>query len=301
MDYKNLKKLAEKENCIVLEDEPMFKHTSFKIGGKAKLLIKIKNKQSLSEIFNYILQEKIKYFILGTGCNLLVSDVGFNGVILKLSGEFKEINLLKNNIISCGAGAKLGELCLFALKNSLTGLEFAWGIPASIGGAVYMNAGAYGGEIKDIFFSSEHLTCENKEEVYFLKDMKFNYRHSVYMENDNLITRVKFKLNSGNKEEIKNKMDELLKRRKEKQPLGLPNAGSVFKRPSGNFAGTLIDSCGLRGKKIGGAQVSEKHCGFIVNTGNATCDDVLNLIKFIQDEVLKKKNILLEPEIRILK
>jgi UDP-N-acetylmuramate dehydrogenase len=220
--------------------------------------------------------------------------------VIKFSGEFSEIKLEPENIISCGSGVKISQLCLFALKNSLSGVEFLWGIPASVGGAIFMNAGAYGGEMKDILISCEHITPSGEYEVLKNEEVKLGYRESIYMKSGNIITAAKLKLERSDKESIKEKMDVFLKRRKEKQPLNFCNAGSIFKRPPGYYAGTLISECGLKGVSIGGAMVSEKHAGFIVNKGNAKCKDVLELIRLIQTEVYNQKGVHLEPEIRIL-
>jgi UDP-N-acetylmuramate dehydrogenase len=245
-------------------------------------------------------KEKIPYYLIGNGSNLLVNDAGFRGVVLMLSGEFFDIALLDENTIICGAGTKLSKLCLFALNNSLSGLEFLWGIPASVGGAVFMNAGAYGGEIKDVLLSCSYITPDGTEKERGAKELELAYRESVFMRNKNIISSAKFKLHKAEKQAIQSQMNAFFERRKEKQPLNYPSAGSIFKRPPGNYAGTLIASCGLKGLSIGGAQISEKHAGFIVNTGTATCEDVLNLIKLVQDEVFKKSGVVLEKEIMVL-
>ncbi|MDR1254016.1 MAG: UDP-N-acetylmuramate dehydrogenase [Oscillospiraceae bacterium] len=300
MFYEPLIKIAKEENCFVIEDQPLAKYTSFKIGGKADLMINVFGEMALIKILKFICSEKIPYYILGNGSNLLINDNGFRGVILKLSGEFTDIKLLNNDVILCGAGAKISKLCLFTLENYLSGLEFLWGIPASLGGAVFMNAGAYNLEIKDVFLSCSHITPCGRVEELKKEGLEFGYRKSVYMKSKNIITFVKLQLQKANKLAIKSKMDDFLQKRKEKQPLNYPNAGSIFKRPIGNFAGTLISNCGLKGLRIGGAQVSEKHAGFIVNTGVATCEDVLNLIKLVQEEVFKKSGVLLEKELMVL-
>jgi UDP-N-acetylmuramate dehydrogenase len=302
MNYKFLENVINSTNCNALKNEPMSKHTSFKIGGNADFFVSIEDKAALRNLMRVILSEKIPYYVIGNGCNTLVSDKGFKGVVIKLCENFSKLKLIDNSIISCGAAVKLSTLCCFALKNSLEGLEFAWGIPATIGGAVYMNAGAYTGEIKDILLTTEHLD-ENLNFKTLKKEnlVGFGYRESVYTNTKKIITHASFVLKKGNKLEIKSKMDNFAEKRRQKQPLELPNAGSIFKRPEHHFVGALIDECHLRGTSIGGAQVSEKHAGFIVNKKNATCKDILDLICLIKEKVYKKSGVTLIPEIKILK
>ena len=219
-----------------------------------------------------------------------------SGVVLTLEGEFKDISM-KENKITAGAGVNLAKLCTFAQSHSLSGLEFAYGIPGSVGGAAYMNAGAYDGEMKDVVLSVTHITRDGEVITLDAEDLELSYRHSVYKTNDNIILFVTVELCSKNADEIKAKMDDFMNRRKTKQPLEFPSAGSVFKRPQGNFAGTLIEQCGLKGKTIGGAQVSQKHSGFIINVGDATCKDVLDLIEFVQKTVKDETGYFLEREI----
>ncbi|MDR0404967.1 MAG: UDP-N-acetylmuramate dehydrogenase [Oscillospiraceae bacterium] len=302
MDYNFLIKLAKNCGCNVRLNEPMSHHTSFKIGGNADVFLFVNSTDSLKKILQHLLTNKLPYYILGNGCNLLVCDQGFRGVIIKLCGDFLKISLLDDNIISCGSGAKLSKLCCFAAKNSLSGLEFAWGIPATVGGAVFMNAGAYEGEIKDVLIACEHVDKKLNEVRLEKNELTgFGYRTSVYSSNKNIITTAVFKLKKANQDEIRQKMNKLFERRKIKQPLEYPSAGSTFKRPLGHFVGKLVESSGLRGKRIGGAQVSSKHGGFIVNVGGATCEDVLNLISLVKEEVLRKTGVVLEEEIKILK
>lgn len=300
-NYKNIIEIANEFDCDFIENEPMLKHTTFKIGGKADLFIRVKNKKALKEILNCTRQEEIPVFILGKGSNILVSDLGIRGVVLKLEGDFTKVNLLDDCHMHCGSGASLAKLCNEALKYSLSGLEFAWGIPGSVGGAVYMNAGAYSGEMKDIIVSCAHIDklgrCGDKNK----KELGFSYRNSIYNKSDFIITDVTVELKKDNYDSIRQKMDDYMSRRRNKQPVELPSAGSVFKRPKGYYAARLIEMCGLKGKTIGGAQVSEKHAGFIVNNGNATCKDVLDLIELIKDKVLKETGVLLECEVKILK
>lgn len=297
-NYLQYKSQLESFGCSVIENEPMKNHTSFRIGGEAELYVTVYDKQQLSKVLILADEEKIPLFVLGNGSNLLVSDSGITGIVLKLDGEFNEVKFNPDGSIYCGAGAKLSKLCTFALENSLTGLEFAWGIPGSCGGAAFMNAGAYGGEMKDVVLCCEHVDKKGNDGVFCGEELDFSYRHSVYSCGDYIITGINLKLSQGDKSEIKEKMDDLMGRRKDKQPLEYPSAGSIFKRPVGYFAGGLIEQCGLKGAKVGGAMVSPKHAGFIVNVGGATCEDVLNLIADIQEKVKSETGVDLECEVR---
>ena len=292
--------LAKILGCKAKYDESMANHTTFKIGGNAPLYIEVNKPSQLSQIVKLCKEENVEYFILGNGSNLLVSDKGVDYVVICLKGDFKNISLLDNNTLYCGAGASLASLCREAEKNGLSGLEFAWGIPGTVGGAAYMNAGAYGGEMKDVVYSVHHIDKEGNLGTIKSSDLNFSYRHSIYKENGYIIIGITVKLKLDNKNEIRNKMDDFMDRRKSKQPLEYPSAGSVFKRPEGNYAGTLIEQCGLKGKTIGGAQVSEKHAGFIINIGGATCNDVQQLIEHIQSTVKDKTGYILEREIIFL-
>lgn len=291
-----IRDLAEKHGFSYTEQEPLSKHTTFRIGGNADMFVSVNNVTQLKAVVTACNENDIPMFIIGNGSNLLVSDEGMRSVVVVLDGEFKDISL-KENTITCGAGAVLSKLCSFALSNSLKGLEFAYGIPGTVGGAAYMNAGAYGGEMKDVIKSVTHITRKGEIVTLPLSELDLAYRHSIYKTTDDIIISVTFELETGDADEIKEKMNDFMTRRKTKQPLEYPSAGSVFKRPQGNFAGTLIEQCGLKGKTIGGAQVSEKHAGFIINIGDATCDDVLNLISFVQDTVKEQTGYYLEREI----
>ena len=292
--------LAKTLGCEVLKNEPMSKHTSFKIGGTADTYIKVDTLSKLSAILKECKQSDIEYILLGNGSNVLVSDDGIRGVVIRLDGDFRQIALVDENTIYCGAGATLAQLCKFALNCGLTGLEFAWGIPGSVGGAVFMNAGAYDGEMKNVVHSVSHVSPDGKIGRIEKDDLDFGYRTSVYRKNNMIITGVTLKLEKGNTDDIRDKMDDFMNRRTSKQPLEYPSAGSVFKRPEGNFAGALIQQCGLKGKSVGGAQVSEKHAGFIINKSNATANDVKNLVKEIQNTVAEKTGYNLECELIIL-
>lgn len=295
-DLQIIRDLAEKNGFDIIENEPLKNHTSFKIGGNAEMFVTVSNISQLKAVLCTCKQNDIPLFILGRGSNLLISDNGMRGVVLNLDGEFKEISL-KENTITCGAGTNLTKLCTFALSESLSGLEFAYGIPGSVGGAVYMNAGAYGGEMKDVVEEVTHITREGEVVTLSADELDFSYRHSVYKDCDNIIISAKFSLTPAESVDIKSKMDDFMNRRRTKQPLEFPSAGSVFKRPQGNFAGTLIEQCGLKGATVGGAQVSEKHAGFIINIGGATCQDVLDLVKLVQDTVQENTGYFLEREI----
>lgn len=291
-----IRDLANQYGFSYIENEPLSKHTSFKIGGNAELFVAVNNITQLKTVLSACKENEIPLFVLGKGSNLLITDDGMSGVVLVLDGDFKEISI-KENTITAGAGVNLAKLCTFALSQSLSGLEFAYGIPGSVGGAAYMNAGAYDGEMKNVIKSVTHITRDGEVVTLDAEDLDLSYRHSVYKTNDNIILFVTVELVNKDADAIKDKMDDFMNRRKTKQPLEFPSAGSVFKRPEGNYAGTLIEKCGLKGKTIGGAQVSEKHAGFIINVGEATCADVLNLIGFVQETVKKETGYFLEREI----
>ena len=289
---KHLKQLAGDLN--VLTDESMSLHTTFRVGGKAAAFVLIRDEAVLKAVLDYVSSERIPYFLAGNGSNLLVSENGYDGIILKLSGEFEEIKV-EGSRITAGAAASIIKTAAVAADHGLTGLEFASGIPGSVGGAVYMNAGAYGGEIADVI--SEALTLEGAIKK---QDLALSYRSSVFKKNGRVITGAVFELQQGDKDAIREKMEELKNKRLEKQPLEYPSAGSTFKRPEGNFAGKLIMEAGLSGVSVGDACVSEKHCGFVVNKGNATADDVYRLICLVRDKVKEHSGITLEPEVIML-
>lgn len=293
--------MAKNLGCKLIKNEPLKKYTSFKIGGPADLFIFVNNEQNLTALILEIINSNVPYFILGNGSNLLVSDEGYRGVVLHLSGDFKTITLEKDNIISCGAGVSLGKACVFSMQNNLSGLEFAWGIPGSCGGALFMNAGAYGKDTSSVILEATHIEPSGSVITMSKENMNLAYRQSIYSGNKFIITSLKFKLLSCERNKIKQSMHEIILKRKSKQPLNYPSAGSVFKRPSGGFfAGALIQEAGLKGTRVGDAMVSEKHSGFIVNAGNATCEDVQNLISLIKEKVYLKSGILLECEVKTL-
>lgn len=295
-----MEKFAVQTGIHFIKKEPLSAHTTFKIGGPAEMFINVKDVQTITSVIKFCKRNNLKAFPLGKGSNLLVSDEGVDGIVLNLSSGISNVYLLDEETIYCEAGASLAKLCKFALENSLTGLEFAYGIPGSVGGAVFMNAGAYGGEIKDVILYADHADKNGNLERFKKDELDMSYRHSVYCCKDYIITGAAFRLKKGNYDEIKEKMDELIGRRYDKQPMDMPSAGSTFKRPDGAYASALIDECGLKGFSVGGAQVSEKHAGFIVNKGGATCDDVLRLIEHIKDRVKMETGYRLETEVEIL-
>ena len=298
--YDLLKKIAGETGCRVLEKEPMAKHTTFQIGGEADLYLSVKSKDALKKILKTAKEQSIPIFLLGKGSNLLVSDQGIRGAVIKLEGEFSEVHLLEGNKIQCGAGATLAKLCTFALNNSLSGLEFAWGIPGSVGGAAFMNAGAYSGEMKDVLVCCEHITRDGISGAFKAEELELSYRRSIYSDCDYIITSIVVELKKEKEDLIRSRMDDFMGRRKSKQHLEYPSAGSVFKRPKGHFAGGLIEQYGLKGASVGGATVSKKHSGFIVNTGNATCKDVLSLIDRIKGRIREETGIEMECEVKIV-
>ena len=291
---------AQESGCEVLFDEPMKKHTTFKIGGNCKALIKLRSEESAAMLFSFANQNKIPHIVVGNGSNLLVSDSGFDGIVFTLCGELCGISLSGKNQILSGAGVMLSKLAVFAQKNSLSGLEFAHGIPGTVGGAVYMNAGAYGGEISKVLKSVTFADKNGSIKTLSAEELDFSYRRSIFCDSDCLIINALFELSAGDSGEIQKTMDELMRKRREKQPLEYPSAGSTFKRPQGAFAAQLIDECGLKGLAVGGAQVSEKHAGFVINKNNATCEDVKKLIDIIKSTVKEKAGYELECEIKII-
>lgn len=295
--YEQIVSLTSSDRVFL--NEPMDKHTTFRVGGEADLLIKISNKDELKALIRYLNLIEANYFILGNGSNLLVSDRGYRGIIIELSDKFNDIRVEGDNIYA-SAGALMSSIARVAYENSLTGMEFASGIPGTIGGGACMNAGAYDGELKDIITSVTVINKDGEELCISNSEMRFSYRHSILKERPFIVTEVCISLSKGDSNEIKAKMDELNQKRRDKQPLEYPSAGSTFKRPEGYFAGKLIMEAGLRGYTIGGAQVSEKHCGFVVNKGNATASDVYELICEVREKVYQRFLVKLEPEVIFL-
>lgn len=301
MDYNKI----ENKFCACLgsdnvyRNEPMRKHTTFRIGGPADFYLCPHSAKEIQKTVAICREEELPYFILGNGSNLLVSDQGYRGVVIQLWKNVSDI-LVEGCRIRAKAGASLAKIAGEALQEGLTGMEFAAGIPGTLGGAVVMNAGAYGGEMKDIL--QEALVMDEQGEIFTLKkeELHLGYRTSIIKEKGYIVLAAALELKPGDRKEIKEKMDELKQRRVEKQPLDMPSAGSTFKRPEGYFAGKLIMDAGLRGFSVGGAQISEKHCGFVVNTGKATANDVLTLIREVQKRVRDKFGVELETEVKFL-
>lgn len=295
--------LCQLEEIPVLWDEPMKNHTSFKIGGPAAALCAPKDRQQLRELVGFVQREGVDSWYIGNGSNLLVSDEGLNGIAILLDSSFDGEIELDGTVLLAPAGKKLSAVCAAACAAGLTGLEFAYGIPGSVGGAVYMNAGAYGGEMKDRLLWVEYLAPTGEIVRLEQEQLSLSYRHSRFMEEGmqgSCIVRAAFGLQRGEKAAIQSEMDRILNQRRQKQPLEYPSAGSTFKRPQGAFAAQLIDKCGLKGFTVGGAQVSEKHAGFVINTGKATCADVLELTRQVRECVQEKTGYLLELEVRQL-
>ena len=297
--YELLKQKID-ETCI-LQNEPMSKHTTFKTGGNASFFVIAKSEDDIKNVLQISNQYKIPLYIIGNGSNILVKDTGFDGIILKIDlCNIEFINKEEYVEITVGAGYKLGKLSGELFKKGISGFEFASGIPGTMGGAIRMNAGAYGKEMQEIVISTKAMDL--KGNTYIIKNDKheFSYRHSIFIENKNIILETKIKLEYGNKDEIKQKIDEYSKQRKEKQPLEYPSAGSTFKRGESFITAKLIDECGLKGYTIGGAQVSEKHAGFIINKENATSEDILELIEYVKKIVFEKTNNKIELEIEVV-
>lgn len=282
----------------IRENEPMSRYTTFKTGGSADLMLLPTSEDELLEAVKLCSENSLPYLIIGNGSNLLVTDKGIRGVVIKLGRDFAKIDV-EGNFICAQAGALLSATANAALKAELSGMEFAAGIPGTVGGAVCMNAGAYGGELKDII---KEVRVLDKDEVKTLSNTQadFVYRGSRIMNEGMIVLSAVFELKKGSKEDIRSLMDDYSQRRRSKQPLDKPSAGSTFKRPEGDFAGRLIEAAGLKGCSIGGAKVSDKHCGFIINEGGASSTDILELIDFVRKKVYESSGVMLEPEVRII-
>lgn len=289
-----LKDIVAQED--LLWNEPMKKHTTFRVGGEAEVLIRVADNEQLKKLVTYFGKVSQDYFILGKGSNLLVSDKGYRGVVLDMSAHLANVRV-EGNCIIAQAGASLPYVATLAAEHGLSGLEFAAGIPGTIGGAVVMNAGAYDGEIKQVVKRVTVLNQQGEEMELDNATMEFGYRTSIIKNRPFLVQEVVFELCPGNKDEIMKKGAEFNQRRRDKQPLEFPSAGSTFKRPEGYFAGKLIMDAGLRGYRIGGAQVAEKHCGFVINVGNATASDIYDLMNEVSEKVREQFGVTLEPEV----
>ena len=290
-----ISQFVPKEN--ILEKELMSRYTTFKVGGPCSVLVKIDEVDWLKNLLPMLSKEKVPYFFLGNGSNLLVSDEGYEGVILTFSQKLANDVKVDGEKVIAGGGVLLSKVAKYALDDSLTGFEFAAGIPGTVGGAMVMNAGAYDGEMKQIVETVEVIDKDGNLRVLSCEEMEFGYRTSILKREPLVVTKVTFQLKKGDKTVIKEKMDDLAQRRRDKQPLEYPSAGSTFKRPEGHFAGKLIMDAGLRGYQVGGARVSDKHCGFVVNADNATAADVHQLMKDVITKVQKEFQVTLEPEV----
>lgn len=301
MNRINIIHLLEKkiDRQHIHEDEWMNKHTTFKIGGPADLYVIPNSEEELIHAVQVCKQENVPYYVIGNGSNLLVTDKGFRGVIIEVYKQLADIKV-EGNCIVAYAGALLSKIANTALENNLTGFEFAHGIPGTLGGAVTMNAGAYGGEMKQVIESATVIDDEGEVKTLSLEELELTYRKSIVSRLGYTVIKATIKLSEGEAEAISAMMKDLGQRRRDKQPLEYPSAGSTFKRPEGHFAGKLIMDSGLRGYQLGGAQVSEKHCGFIINRDHATCADVLQLISYIQSEIKAKFDVDIEPEVRMI-
>lgn len=294
--FEKLSSIAGKEN--VLRDEPMSRHTTFRTGGPAEYLVS-PDMDGLPGVIAFCREQGIPLTVIGNGSNLLVGDKGISGVVVEIGRSMGEIRL-EGNKITAQAGALLSAVSARAAAEGLSGLEFASGIPGSVGGAVIMNAGAYGGEMKDTLVAATVLTKEGEIVRLPAEELDLSYRHSNLPEKESIVLEAEFVLTEGDVDQIAATLAELKQQRTSKQPLEYPSAGSTFKRPEGHFAGKLIEDAGLKGYTIGGAQVSEKHCGFVINKGGATSEDVLNLIRHIQDVVQEQFGVALETEVRLI-
>lgn len=300
MERQVLKALLEEESIgKVIYDEPMKNHTTFKIGGPVDAMVIPKNENEMINSVKILRENNIDFMIIGNGSNLLISDKGIRGVIIKTGEEFDDV-IVNEKSIYCQSGAILSKVSNAALDNELKNFEFASGIPGSIGGAMVMNAGAYGGEMKDVVSKVRALNKKGEVHEYTNEEMNFRYRNSRVWDEGLIVLAVELALEQGNSEEIKENIEELTLKRTTKQPLEYPSGGSTFKRPEGYYAGKLIDDSGLRGIRYKGAMVSDKHCGFVINVDNATCDDVLHLIDIVKKVVMDRFGVELEREIKLI-
>ncbi len=297
MNYSAVKEVCNRFGCAFEEDFTLSGRTTMKIGGECDVFTEPNSEECLIALLNVCRENALPHFILGRGSNLLIKR--FSGVVIAIGAALGNISV-NGNAITAGAGAALSAVCAAALENSLSGMECLYGIPGSVGGALYMNAGAYGGEIKDIVKSARCVDGNGNITELSAEEMKLSYRHSIFSENGFCVLSVTLELEQGDKTAIKAKMDELMQKRRDKQPLEFPSCGSTFKRPEGYFAAALIEECGLKGCTVGGAQVSEKHSGFVINRGGATFEDVMELVGHIKTVVREKKGVELECEMLIV-
>ena len=280
------------------ENESMKNHTTFKVGGKADFIALPKTVAQAQKLIQYAVNKNIPYYFLGRGSNVIFKDEGYHGLIIK-TANLQQV-VIENNTVKVQAGLSMTQFSKLMQENGLSGVEFCYGIPGNVGGGVFMNAGAYGGEICDNISQIEYIDQDGQLCTISKEKAKFTYRHSIFQENKWLVVSVTFNLTAKDKGEMLVYMEDIMQRRRDKQPIEKPSAGSSFKRPEGHFAAALIDECGLKGFTIGGAQISEKHAGFIINKGDATCEDILNLAQEVEKIVLEKKGIVLEKEMIIV-
>ncbi len=298
MDYINLENVCKKYKCEFKRDYTLSGNTTMKIGGECGMFAEPNSEECLAELLKVCRVENIPYFILGKGSNVLINK--FHGVVIHIGKKFGNISYEPDNTITAGAGLSLATVCGFALEHSLTGMENLWGIPGSVGGALFMNAGAFGSEMKDVVKCARCIDKDGRIVEVSASEMALSYRHSVFCDNEMVILSVTFALSEGDKSAIAAREDEVMKKRRTKQPLEFPSCGSTFKRPENGFAAALIEECGLKGCSIGGAQVSEKHSGFVINKGGATFEDVMELVSHIKSVVKDKKGVELECEMLII-
>lgn len=295
----NLTEICRKFGCKVIEEAKLCDYTTFKIGGACRALIDVNSAESAAEILRYIRENNIKYAVIGRGSNIIASDSGFDGIIIHFGSSFAEVSV-NGTSITAQAGAMLSAVCRKAQEYGLSGMENLFGIPGTVGGALYMNAGAYDSEMKDIVISAEYIGENGSIQTICADNMDLSYRHSIFPQKG-IITSVTMKLKEGDPAAIKSAMDECMQKRRDKQPLEYASAGSTFKRPQGSYASLLIEQCGLKGLAVGGAEVSTKHSGFVINKGSATCSDVLALCEKVRNIVKEKTGYVLELEPVILK
>lgn len=285
----------------ILTDEPMSRHTSFRVGGPADLFVTVESEAELAAALQLLTAESVPHLLVGNGSNLLVADAGYRGVVLRLGGEFCTLTIGEDGVIRAGSAMLLSRVSAAVAEQGLAGMEFASGIPGSIGGAVFMNAGAYGGEMKDILLRARLLSPDGaKAEVCEAPDLALSYRYSRLQEDGRIVLQAELQLTPGDPEEIQARIRELTEKRNAKQPVNFPSAGSTFKRPEVGYAAAMIEQAGLKGVSVGGAEVSEKHSGFIINRGGATADDVLALMRIVRARVYEQFGTMLEPEVRII-
>ncbi len=300
MNLSNIVQLATAQGWSVQQNEPLAPYTTFRVGGPADVLVTVPDGAAASMLLAACRAEQIPTFLLGNGSNLLIGDKGIRGVVWRLDAHTAACRAVDKNTVTCDAGLPLSRLCNWTREHALSGLEFAFGIPGTVGGALYMNAGAYDGQMADVVISATVLDAEGNVRTVTAEEMQLGYRHSAFMDSGEIVVDVTFRLQEGDADVIRTRMQELMDRRREKQPLEYPSAGSFFKRPTGYYAGALIEQCGLKGFAVGGAAVSEKHAGFVINKENATAKDVCELRDAVIRRVKEQTGVTLQPEVRFV-